>query len=294
MFQLAYRQFLLDPPRSMLTSFAIAAVIAVILLLEGFEAGLYTQSRRAVLDRGADLFVTQAGVSNLLATRSTLPQLTRIQVEAIEGVATAHPLTAIPVIYDKDGSKTPVFVWVYDSKGGPSSIIQGKPVTHGRDIVIDMALAKKHALSIGDPFIVSDFEFRVAGFTQDAAALFTSFAFVNYDGMLDLFLESEIAPDISTFPLLSFLLVEFEPNAAPDQIAQQIEQRIPDADVYMPGQLAANDVQLGRDLLGPILGLLISIAYGIGLLVAGLIMYADVTTRLRNFGVLTAILHEGL
>jgi putative ABC transport system permease protein len=279
----------LDPARSLLTSFAIAAVIAVILVLAGFENGLYYQLRRSVLDRGADLFVTQAGVANLLAARSSLRQLTRADVEAVAGVANAHPLTAIPIIYSRDGIKRPAFVWVYDTRGGPPRIHQGRPVTRGHDIVIDQALAETYGLNPGDPFVVSDFEFTVAGITSDASALFTSFAFVNYDGLIDLFLESEIAPDISTFPLLSFLLVELEPGALPEHVAKDIERQVTDVDVFTPAQLAANDVQLGRDLFGPILGLLITIAYVIGLLVVGLITYADVTARLRNFGILKAL-----
>jgi ABC-type antimicrobial peptide transport system permease subunit len=273
----------------LLTGVAIAAVIAVILVLAGFENGLYHQLRRSVLDRGADLFVTQAGVANLLAARSSLRQLTRADVEAVAGVANAHPLTAIPIIYSQNGIKRPAFVWVYDTRGGPPRIHQGGPVTRGRDIVIDQALAETYGLSPGDPFVVSDFEFTVAGITSDASALFTSFAFVNYDGLIDLFLESEIAPDISTFPLLSFLLVELEPGALPEHIAKDIDRQVADVDVFTPTELAANDVQLGRDLFGPILGLLITIAYLIGLLVVGLITYADVTARLRDFGILKAL-----
>ena len=289
MFRLAYRQLLLDPVRSILTGLAIASVIAVILVLAGFENGLYYQLRRAVLDRGADLIVAQAGVSNLLAARSSLPQLTRADVEAVPGVAHAHPLTAIPIIYTDQGIKRPVFVWVYQTLGGPSRIEYGEPVTEGRDIVIDKALASKYGLQPGDSFVVSDFEFKVSGVASNEAALFTSFAFINYDGLIDLFLESEIAPDISTFALLSFLLVELEPGADVERVAADIEHSVEQADVHTPERLAASDVRLGRDLFGPILGLLTTIAYIIGLLVVGLISYADAIARTRNFGVLKAL-----
>ncbi len=289
MFRLAYRQLFLDPVRSLLTGLAIGSVIAVILVLAGFENGLYYQLRRAVIDRGADLIVSQAGVANLLAARSSLPQLTRAEVEAIAGVANAYPLTAIPIIYSQDGVKRPVFVWVYETLGGPSRIEYGSPITDGRDIVIDLALAKEYTLQPGDAFVVSDFAFNVAGVASDEAALFTSFAFINYDGLIDLVLESEIAPDISTFALLSFLLVELEPGVDPGRVAEEIEQRVEQVDVHTPDQLAASDVQLGHDLFGPILGLLTSIAYIIGLLVVGLISYADVVARLRSFAVMKAL-----
>ena len=96
MFQLAYRQLRLEAVRTLLTSFALGAVFAVILVLGGFELGQYAQLQKAVLDRGADLIVAQAGVSNMIAVRSTLPQLSRRHVEAVDGVSSAHPLTALP------------------------------------------------------------------------------------------------------------------------------------------------------------------------------------------------------
>lgn len=44
MFRLAWRQLQLDPLRSLLTAIALGSVIAVILILEGFEQGQYTNS----------------------------------------------------------------------------------------------------------------------------------------------------------------------------------------------------------------------------------------------------------
>lgn len=289
MLRLAYRQLLLDRMRSALTVLAVAAVIAVILVLEGFELGLYSQLRRTVLERGADLIVAQAGVSNLLAARSSLPQLSRLEVEAIEGVLEAHPITGLPVIYSRNGRKTPIFLMVYDTMGGPANIWKGRSIRSGRDIVVGDALAEKYGLQVGDRMAISDFEFTVSGVTKDAAALFTPFAYINYDGLLDFFLESEIAPDISTFPLLSFLLVELSPEAEPKEVADRIEARLPSADVYTPPQMADSDANLGRDLFGPVMGLLLLVAYIIGLLVIGLITYADVNSRLRSFGVLKAL-----
>jgi hypothetical protein len=99
------RQLLYDPVRTGLTSLALAAIVAVILLLEGFLEGVIEQSRNAVLNRGADLIVTQSGIKNLTLARSILPQSTRADVEAIEGVRVADPLTGIPVIYAQPGQR---------------------------------------------------------------------------------------------------------------------------------------------------------------------------------------------
>lgn len=288
MFTLAWRQLLLDPVRTLLTALALGAVVAVILVLEGFEQGQYYQLERTVLDRKADLIVMQSGVANLLAARSSLPQLTRIHVEAIPGVKEAHPMTALPVIYQKGHRKMPIFLVVYDTGGGPVKIIKGKPPT-GRDIVIDTSIASKLGIQVGDNFEISDFIFKVSGITQGAAALFTGIGFITYDGMIDLFLESEMAPDISTFPLLSFLLVELAPNANQTRVAQAIENNVDAADVFTPEDLAQRDRKLGQEIFRPVMGLLVNVGYVIGLLVVTLIMSTEVRNRLRSFGVLKAL-----
>jgi putative ABC transport system permease protein len=289
MFLLAWRQGRLDPVRTALTGLALGAVVAVILVLEGFERGLYYQLERSVLERGGDLIAVEPGVSNFLVGGSSLPQLARGEVEAVAGVAGAHPVTVIPVIYEKRGVRTPIMVFISDTKGGPARIVEGRRVTEDRDVVVDASLAALHGIRVGDPFIVSDFEFTVSGITERDAALFVPFTFISYEGMIDFFLDSEIAPDISTFPLLSFLLLDVEPGADSDRVAAAIEERVPSVKVFTPHELAREDANFGRMLFGPILGLLVAVGYVIGLLVAGLILYAEVAARLHSFAVLKAL-----
>ncbi len=289
MWQLAFKQLIHERGRSGLTAFAISAAIAMILVLRGFEQGLYVQSESVVLDRGGQLILTQSGVSNFLAVRSSLPQLTRGEVEAVEGVKNAHPITSFWAIYGPEGNKFPLLLLVYDSLGGPTHLIEGQPIKDGRDVVIDIGMSKRFDLKPGDPLVISDFEFRIVGITSGSSALFSSLAFVTYDGMIDLFLESEIAPDISTFPLLSFLLVETKKGEDPEVVAKRIEQQVPTVDVFTPQTLAQKDVELGKELFGPIMNVLIILSYFIGMLVIGLIIYSDVSLRQRSFAVMKAL-----
>lgn len=289
MWQLAIRQIHHEPLRSALIVLAISAAVAMILILRGFEQGLYVQSERVVLDRGGQLIATQQGVRNFLAARSSLPQLSRAEVEAVDGVISASPITGFWIIHGPQGNKYPVLVLVYDTLGGPTHLLEGNQLTEATDVVIDIGLSKRAGLERGDPFVISDFEFRVAGITSGSSALFSSFAFISYDGMIDLFLESEIATDITTFPLLSFLLINVAPQFDPMEVAAAIERQVADVDVFTPQQLADNDVELGRQLFGPIMRVLILLSYCIGLLVIGLIIYSDVATRRRQFGIMKAL-----
>ena len=288
MLRLALRQLQLDPVRTALTAVALGAVIAVILILGGFEQGQYYQLERMVLKRSGDLVLAQAGVRNFIAVRSSIPQTVRSDVEEMEGIKNAYPITAISIIHNVDSVLTPVYILVYDTGGGPSEIIEGSAAEDSRDIVVDYSLAKKYGIRPGDEFIISDFSFRVSGITREAAFMMP-FAFITYDGMIDLYLESEIAPDISTFPMLSYLFLDLDGSVAPATIARRIEELVPSVDVYTPEQIAARDVNMGKTFFAPIMGLLVMVAYVIGLLVVALIMHSDVRGRLRSFAVLKAI-----
>lgn len=288
--RLIYRQLVYEPFRTLLTCLAIASALAVILLLEGFQTGLIVQLKNVAINRGADLIVAQTGVTNFIASRSLLPQLSRQRIESTEGVKEAHPITIVPVIYQQAGyRKSPIFFIVYDTAGGPAKLKSGKALKAPRDIVIDESLAVLYDLKVGDAFVVSDFEFRISGIAAQASALFTAFAFIKYDDMIDFFFDSDLVGDISNLPLLSYLLVELQPGADKNTIAAAIEAVESEGDVFTPEQLSQNDVVLGRTLFGPVMGVLIGVGYLIALLVVGMIMFAAVHARLRNFGVMKAL-----
>ncbi len=72
-------------------------------------------------------------------------------------------------------------------------------------------------------------------------------------------------------------------------MAKRIEENVPTVDVFRPKSLAKKDVELGQELFGPIMTVLIMLAYIIGMLVIGLIIYSDVSQRRRNFAVMKAL-----
>ncbi len=282
-------QMLREPGKTTGLCVSIACALAVVLLLEGFQEGLLQQLRQVVLERGADLIVTQAGVTNFLASRSKLRQLSRRDVEAVAGVGEAYPLTLLPVVYEKRSRKTPLILVVYDSAGGPGDLTMGAGITGPKQIVIDASLAALHRLSVGSEMSISGYRFTVSGIARHAAAMFTPLAFITYDDLIDLYFESDLVGDISTLPLLSFLLVAIENGRDANVLAAEISAAVPDVDVFLPTELAQNEVALGKTLFGPVMDVLIGISYGLCLMVVSIIMLAVVSSRLRSFGVMKAM-----
>jgi len=289
MFKLAISQLKFDYRRSILTASGIAAVLATMLVLQGFRDGLDRQLRDVAMDRGADLIVTQTGIRNIVGARSVIPQQSRARVESVEGVRAAHPMTALPLIFEQGGRKSPIFLTITDSVGGPDPILRGRGTASEGEVVVDGALARMYGLSLGDDLELVGHPFRIVGITKPTAVLWTPFVFSNYDALIEFYFESDLGADLSAFPLVSLLLVRLEPGARVEMVRQAIEVVDPEIDVFTPAELAANDAALGRTMLGAVLEVLIGVAYATGLLVLGLFMFTTVEGRRRDLGVLKAI-----
>ncbi|HSH75894.1 MAG TPA: ABC transporter permease, partial [Longimicrobiales bacterium] len=257
--------------------------------LQGFREGLDEQLRDIALERGAHLVATQAGVENMVGARSVIPQMARGRVEAVEGVRVAHPMTALPVIYEKDGRKTAIFLAVVDSIGWPETLVAGRLPEGDGEVLVDRSLASVFELHPGDDLTIAGYDFEIAGIAEPTAALWTSFAFSNYDSLIEFYFESDLADDLSAFPLLSYLLIRVEPGARREAVRDAIEAAVPDVDVFTPEELARNDAALGETMLGAVLTILVGVAYAAGLLVVALFMFTTAEGRRRDLGVLKAI-----
>jgi ABC-type antimicrobial peptide transport system permease subunit len=289
MFGLGYRQLRFDLGRSALVCVGIAAVFAVMLLLQGFQQGLNTQLRNVALERDAHLIATQAGVRNMIGVRSVIPQMARAQVESVQGVTVANPMTALPLIYEKDSRKSAIFLFVVDSAGGPREAQEGRLLGGDGEILVDRSLAQLYGLAPGDDFVVAGYPFEIVGIIEPTSALWTPFAFTNYDSLIEFYFEADLADDISAFPLLSYLLVELEPGADPVEVAGRIERAVPDVDVFSPDVLSRGDEALGKTMLGAVLTILVGAAYVAGVLVVGLFMFTAAEARRRDLGILKAL-----
>lgn len=269
--------------------FALGAVLAVVLVLEGFRSGIADQLVETIVGRGVPLIATQAGIDNFLAVRSSIPQQTRLQMEELPAVIAAAPLTLVPVIFERAGATMPIVVMVTDGIGGPRRLAAGEDTLGGGRIVVDESLAREFRVEVGDAVALNGYAFEVSGITRGAAAFFTPFAFIDYDDLIDWFWALDVGADITSFPLVSFLLISPAPGIPLHEVIRRVEAAIPAVDVFEARALAANDVALGRDLLDPVLGVLLAAAWVMSLLVAAIVMFTTVQARLRDQVVMEAI-----
>ncbi len=290
MWRLLLRNLLDDPARTLLSILGLAAAVMLVLVFEGFSEGLYAQLRAYPERVGADLVVLRAGVRNLAAATSALPQSTRAELEATPGVERVHPLGGLPLIYEANGQRTPIYVVAFEDKGGPPVVVEGGPPEPGRRVVIDAGLADKYELGVGDEVELAGERFVVAGITTGAAALFTPYVFVRIEDLIDIAITRAMETGDAPANLgVGFYLVDLAPAAQLEDVGASIERRLPAVDVLAPAEIAANDVQMGRRMMGGVMQLLVVVAYVIALLVVVIVLSSSVLARARELGTLKAV-----
>jgi len=278
------------PLRFALSLASVGTALALVLLFEGFRAGLYEQLRQFPEQLPVDLIVTQRGVENMAGARSTLPQVARAQVEAVHGVVSAHPMTGIPLIYTADnGDTSPIMVVAYDGVGGPNKLVAGRRPSAERELVIDRSLAAKFDLSVGDVVDVLGSEFELVGVADGAAAMFTPFVFARYDDLVLAYVEGAFEDAGFDPPILGYLLVELQPTADVAVMQARIRKEVAGIDVWTPAQVAAADLRMGRRMMDPVMGVLVGVAYAMAVLIIGLTTYASVLDRRREYAIMKAM-----
>lgn len=280
-----------DRWRTLLSVLAIAAAVVLLLVLEGFQVGLYRQIREYPARLDVPLVATQAGVRNMTGARSIVPLEVVPQVSSVPGVRAVHPVVGLPIVYAQGDDKTPIYVVAYQGRGGPTALRRGRAIRAPREIVIDQGLARKYGLAPGDPFELAGVAFTVSGVSAGSSNVFNPYVYISLDDALSLYAAAREHIDAMTGGKIgvSFLLLDLDDGSDPAAVRRSLEASVPEIDVHTPAELGDNDAAMARQLLGGVVTLLVVVAYIVGILVIGLTLYASVFERMRDFGVMKAL-----
>lgn len=275
------RNLLHEPLRLMLSVSAMALAIALILILGGFLSGI-TQQSTAYLDHApGSLVVTQEGITNFSATTALLPQDADRLVRDQPGVATVIPILTQNIIIELSGRQQTAVVVGYDPTlgGGPWKLSDGREPGDDSEIVIDRVIARSAGLTIGDSLVVLGRTLTVSGLSDGTSSWTSSLLFVRKTTAESL---------LQTPGATSLLLVTPRDGADIADLTRQLTE-LPGLDALPKRTMASNDVALLTDIFNPVLRLMTGIAFVVGTLVVGLVIYAATIERSREFGTLKAI-----
>lgn len=277
---LAHRNLFKDKTRLALSIGGVALAVMLILLLNGFLSGMNRQITSYLDHTPGLLVVAQSGVSNLLGATSLLPP-GAAEVENVEGVAKVAPILSQFVILDLHGKKQPAYLVGYlpEKGGGPWQIAEGRAPEADDEVVFDRVLAERHNMRLGDSFEIMGRDFTVVGLSEGTASWMTSFIFIRKTAA-----ESLLRAPGAT----SFLLV----TPAQDESVEAVRDRLsdlPGAHALLKTEMTTNDLKLFARIFSAPLRLMVGIAFLVGTLVVGLVIYTATVERQREYGVLKAI-----
>lgn len=279
---LAFATLWQQKARFVLSLAAIALAIMLVLLLNGFLAGLYQQVT-AYLDHIApDYVVAQEGVTNLLGARSALPADTDDIVRGVAGVAQAIPIISQFVILDLHNKKVVGYLVGYEPKegGGPWQLKEGRPPAGDDEVVLDWVIAQDHGLRLGDSIEILDEEFTVVGMAAETNSWMAGF----------LFMERRAAERVlRSGDAHSFVLVTLAPGADRPSVEARLRRRLHELELLPAAIVKQNDVNLLIRVFALPLRLMVTIAFALGTAILGMVIYTATVEHQREYGVMKAV-----
>jgi putative ABC transport system permease protein len=278
---LARRNLFQDKTRLALSIGGVALAIMLILVLKGFLAGMNRQITSYLDHSPGSIIVAQEDVVNLLGATSLLPEGVDQKAEMIRGVNEVIPILSQFVILDLHEKKQPAYMVGYDPEkgGGPWQLIAGRQPRSKKEMIFDSVLADRHGLQLGDQVDVMGKDFTIVGLSSGTTSWMTSFFFIRKQDAENLLL---------TPGATSFLMVSISDGADVDDILRRLND-ISDVNAITKMQMAANDLKLFAKIFSAPLKLMVGIAFLVGTMIVGLIIYTATVERQREYGVIKAI-----
>lgn len=278
--KIAWRNLAKDKTRLALSIGGVALAVMLVLLLQGFVSGLNTQIGAYLEHEPGTLVVAQDGVENLLGITSQLPESAVSAIKA-RGAAQVIPILSQAIIFEMHGRKQAGYLVGYDAEtgGGPWKMSAGREPKNDREILFDGILANRHEIHLGDSVEIMDRDFTVVGFSEGTNSWMTGYLFVRKSAAETLLR----APGAA-----SFLLVTPASRLTTEELQARLKE-VSGITAVTKQEMIANDIKLFGKVFATPIQLMAGIAFLVGALVVGLVIYTATVERQREYGVLKAI-----
>jgi len=277
---LARRNLFRDRTRFLLSVLGVAVSVGLILLLSGYRAGVYRQASAYLDNTPGSVVIAEKGIRDFLGTSSVLPAGALEAARSTPDVERVIPIVSSFVIFERHERKDGFFLIGYDPAigGGPWRLVEGREPTADDELVIDQTTARQHDIAIGDRLTLLDRAATVVGLSDETTFWAGSIAFARVTTLESLLR----APGLQ-----SFLLVNPEPDVDPATLRDRLA--IPGTEVLLKTDVVANDAKLMARVYDAPIGLMVAIAFVVGVLVVGLVIYTATIERRREYGAVKAI-----
>jgi putative ABC transport system permease protein len=152
------------PIRSLISIFAIAVEVTLILVIVGLSMGILNDAKTRQAGIGADLMVKPPG-SSVIGNLSSAPVSIKV-ADVIRKVEHVHSVAPVITQFNTSGTVEILYgidIDSFQAVGSPFTFIAGGPFTGPDDIIVDEFVASSKKLKVGDPMEVLNHPFRVVG-----------------------------------------------------------------------------------------------------------------------------------
>ena len=286
MLTLARRNLLKEKTRLAISVGGVAFAVVLIVLLRGLYLAYETKVADYYESMHVGAWVLQRGSADLAFSYSRLPRSMADRLRHIYGVADVIPYSSRHIGFRLDGKDVTMKIAAFDparrgSGPGPLAMKSGTRQIDDDEIIIDEVFARRHGVSLGDTLDIKDEKLRVAGISKGGDMVVFQYGFVTRHRARSL-LESK---DVVT----AFLLV-YDDDAPQGFVEDQVGAMSDGAVMVksLPEMVTANQRVINEGFL-PVLGVLLTIGFCVGVAVIGLTIYSAVLEHRRDYGILKAV-----
>lgn len=277
---LARRNLSRDRLRLGLSVVSVGLAVMLILLLGGYRAGIYRQTATYLDHAPGSVVIGEQGVEDFLGTNSILPAGALEATRSRPGVGRVVPILSQSAIVEQHGRKEVAFLIGYDpaAGGGPWALSVGRAPASDTEVVLDRVMAREHGLHVGDRVAILDRTFTITGLSDDTALWIGSLVFARTSAVQEL---------VRAPGALSYLFVTPVAGVSAESLLAQLA--VPGTSVLLKSEVVVADQRLIARIYDAAIGLMTLIAFLVGVLVVGLVVYTATVERRREYGAFKAI-----
>ena len=277
---LARRNLAHDRIRLLLSIAGVALSVMLILLLSGYLSGIYRQASAYLENAPGSIVVSQRGVRTFAGASSFLSADVLEAVRRAPGVERAVPIVVTSAVLELHGRKELASLIGFDPAqgGGPWDLAEGRAPAGRNEVVVDRILADEHGIAVGSTVSILDGEFEVVGLSNGTSLWIGSYLFAPAESVQGLLRAPGTWSAIFVTPAAG--MVEEDVRTAISVPGVEADLKTDKIDADRKGIARIYDAPLG---------LMVGIAFIVGVLVVGLVIYTATIERRREYGALKAI-----
>ena len=283
MILLAIRNLVSERTRFAFSAAGIGFAVFLITILIGLYQGWNEKVGGYVEHVNADGWVAREGTTDFINAASILPRSEGDALRARSDVASAQPMIVRPMRFLHNGKKFETHLIGYDVEsgvGGPVKIVDGRGQPSGNEIVIDDVLSRTSGVGVGDKLVSGKTTLDVIGVATGGNFAFTQASFVSVESAGKL---------LDMGDLVTFFVFKMKDGASIEGLRTDVQANTPGVTVFTSREFAQATRHRILDNVVPIIGLIVGLAFIVGIAITSLTIYTATVERTREFGVMKAI-----